>query len=122
VARARPEGGPAFVDLLSGQVQVYFSPMTSAVGYLRSGQLRALGVTTASHSDALPDVPAIGEFLPGYEASGVVGIGTPKSTPIDVIEALNRQVNAGLDDVDIKRRLGDLGGRALPGSLRSRRT
>jgi tripartite-type tricarboxylate transporter receptor subunit TctC len=109
-------GGAALVDLLGGQVQVFFSAIPSSVGYVRSGELHALGVTTASRSDALPDVPAISEFLPGYDASGVVGVGAPKNTPIDVIEALNKQVNAGLGDFDIKRRLADLGGRALPGS------
>jgi tripartite-type tricarboxylate transporter receptor subunit TctC len=109
-------GGAALVDLLGGQVQVFFSAIPSSVGYVRSGELRALGVTTASRSAALPDVPAIGEFLPGYDASGVVGIGAPKNTPIDVIETLNSQVNASLSDSDIKKRLAELGGTTLPGS------
>jgi tripartite-type tricarboxylate transporter receptor subunit TctC len=94
-------GGAALVDLLGGQVQVFFSSILSSVGYVRSGVLRALGVTTAARSNALPEVTAIGEFLPGYDASGVVGIGGPKNTPIDVIEALNKQVNASLEDFDI---------------------
>jgi tripartite-type tricarboxylate transporter receptor subunit TctC len=97
-------------------VQVFFSAIPSSFGNVRSGELHALGVTTAWRSDALPDVPAIGEFLPGYDASGFAGVGAPKNTPIDVIEALNKQVNAGLDDFDIKRRRADLGGSALPGS------
>jgi tripartite-type tricarboxylate transporter receptor subunit TctC len=109
-------GGAALVDLLGGQVQVFFSAIPSSVGYVRSGELRALGVTTASRSDALPDVPAISEFLPGYDAAGVVGLGAPTNTPVDVIDTLNKQVNASLDDFYIKRRLADLGGRALPGS------
>jgi tripartite-type tricarboxylate transporter receptor subunit TctC len=109
-------GGAALVDLLGGQVQVFFSAIPSSVGYVRSGELRALGVTTASRSAALPDVPAIGEFLPGYDASGVVGIGAPNNTPIDVIAALNSQLNASLDNSDIKKRLAELGGTTLPGS------
>jgi tripartite-type tricarboxylate transporter receptor subunit TctC len=109
-------GGPALVDLLAGQVQVFFSSIPSSVGYVRAGELNALGVTAASRSSALPDVPSIGDFLPGYDASALVGLGAPKDTPTAVIEELNKQVNAGLGDSDVNARLADLGGTALPGS------
>jgi tripartite-type tricarboxylate transporter receptor subunit TctC len=108
--------GPALVDLLSGQVQVFFSSLPSSAAHVRTGNLRALGVTTTTRSETLPDVPAIGDFLPGYEASGITGFGAPKSTPADVIQGLNKEVNAGLADPKIKRRLAELGGTALPGS------
>jgi tripartite-type tricarboxylate transporter receptor subunit TctC len=108
--------GPALVDLLGGQVQVFFSSLPSSTAYVRKGNLRALGVTATTRSETLPDVPAIGDFLPGYEASGITGFGAPKSTPADIIETLNKEVNAGLADPKIKTRLAELGGKALPGS------
>jgi tripartite-type tricarboxylate transporter receptor subunit TctC len=108
--------GPALVDLLGGQVQVFFSSLPSSTAHVRTGDLRALGVTTTTRSETLPDVPAIGDFLPGYEASGITGFGAPKSTPADIIETLNKEVNAGLADPKIKTRLAELGGKALPGS------
>jgi tripartite-type tricarboxylate transporter receptor subunit TctC len=107
---------PALVDLLGGLVQVFFSSLPSSTAYVRTGDLRALGVTTTTRSETLPEVPAIGEFLPGYEASGITGFGAPKSTPADIIETLNKEVNAGLADPKIKTRLAELGGKALPGS------
>jgi tripartite-type tricarboxylate transporter receptor subunit TctC len=109
-------GGQALIDLLGGQVQVFFASMPSSTAYVRAGNLRALGVTTASRSEALPNVPSIGDFLPGYEASGVTGLGAPKNTPGEIIEILNKAVNAGLADPKIKARLADLGGTALSGS------
>jgi tripartite-type tricarboxylate transporter receptor subunit TctC len=109
-------GGQALIDLLGGQVQVFFSSLPSSIAYVKAGNLRALGVTTASRSEALPDVPSISDFLPGYEASGVTGLGAPKNTPSEIVEILNRAVNAGLADPNIKARLVDLGGTPLAGS------
>ena len=107
---------PALVDLLGGQVQVFFSSLPSSTAYVRTGDLRALGVTTTTRSQTLPDVPAIGDFLPGYEASGITGFGAPKGTPADIIDTLNKEVNAGLADPKIKTRLAELGATALAGS------
>jgi tripartite-type tricarboxylate transporter receptor subunit TctC len=107
--------GQALVDLLGGQVQVFFSSLPSSTAYVRAGNLRALGVTTTTRSETLPDVPAIGDFLSGYEASGITGLGAPKNTPADIIETLNKEVNAGLADPKIKTRLAELGATALPG-------
>jgi tripartite-type tricarboxylate transporter receptor subunit TctC len=95
-------GGQALIDLLGGQVQVFFSSLPSCTAYVKAGNLRALGVTTASRSEALPDVPSIGDFLPGYEASAVTGLGAPTNTPSEIIEILNKAVNAGLADPNIK--------------------
>jgi tripartite-type tricarboxylate transporter receptor subunit TctC len=96
-------------DLLSGQVQVYFGPTTSAIDFIRSGKLRVLGVTTSTRLEMLADVPAIAEFVPGYEASGWNGIGAPKGTPADVIAKLNSTINAVLTDPKAKARFDDLG-------------
>jgi tripartite-type tricarboxylate transporter receptor subunit TctC len=96
-------------DLLSGQVQVYFGPTTSAIDFIRSGKLRALGVTTPTRVEVLPDVPAIAEFVPGYEANGWNGIGAPKGTPADVITKLNSMINAVVTDPKAKARFDDLG-------------
>src|SRR5215510_790787 len=109
-------GGPAFNDLLAGQVQVMFPTTVSSIGYIRAGRLRALAVTTATRSDVLPDIPTVGEFLPGYESSQWYGVGAPKNTPTEIIEMLNKEVNAALGDPKMKARLADLGGTALPGS------
>jgi tripartite-type tricarboxylate transporter receptor subunit TctC len=108
--------GPALVDLLAGQVQVGFPSMPASIEYARAGKLRALAVTSATRSDALPDVPTVGEFLPGYEASASYGIGAPKGTPVEIIEKLNREINAGLAEPKMKARLADLGGTPLLGS------
>jgi tripartite-type tricarboxylate transporter receptor subunit TctC len=106
-------GAPALTDLIAGQVQVYFATTPASIEYIRAGTLRALAVTTAARSEALPDVPTVGEFVPGYEASGWFGVGAPKSTPAEIIDKLNREINAGLADAKIKERLVDLGGTVL---------
>src|SRR5262249_49380564 len=107
---------PALTDLLSGQLQVMFASMSSAVEHARAGTLRPLAVTTALRSEALPDVPALSDFLPGYEASYRGGIGAPKNTPPGVTGKLNNEINAALADPKIKARLADMGGTALVGS------
>jgi tripartite-type tricarboxylate transporter receptor subunit TctC len=109
-------GGPALTDLLAGQVQVFFPPMVVPVGQIRAGKLRALAVTTATRSEALPDIPTVGEFVPGYEVSSWQGIGAPSKTPGAIIEKLNREINAVLVDPRIRALLADLGNTVLPGS------
>jgi tripartite-type tricarboxylate transporter receptor subunit TctC len=108
--------GPMLTDLLGGQVQVGFDPMPSSIGYVKAGQLRPLAVTTATRSEALPELPTVGDFVPGYEASTWYGVGAPKNTPAEIIERLNKEVNAGLADPKLKARLTDLGGMMLTGS------
>jgi tripartite-type tricarboxylate transporter receptor subunit TctC len=108
--------GPALVDLLGGQVQVMFASMSSSIEYVRAGRLRALAVTTATGSEALPDLPTVGEFVPGYEASFWTGIGAPKNTPAEIVDKLNNEINAALADRKMKARLTELGVAALPGS------
>ena len=108
--------GPALVDLLAGQVQVGFPSMPSSIEYVRAGKLRALAVTSATRSDALWDIPTVGEFLPGYEASASYGIGAPKGTPVEIIDMLNKEINVALGDPKMKARLADLGGTPLLGS------
>jgi tripartite-type tricarboxylate transporter receptor subunit TctC len=107
---------PALADLLGGQVQVLFDQIISSIEYVRSGKTRALAVTTATRSLALPDVPTVADFVPGYEASTFFGIGTPRSTPTEIMEKLNGQINAGLAEPDIRARLVDVGGMVLAGS------
>ena len=107
---------PALTDLLAGQVHVMFDAMPSSITHIRAGKLRALGVTTAMRSDALADIPTVGEFVPGYEASQFFGIGTPANTPGEIIQKLNKGINTGLADPTLKARLTDLGGTVLPGS------
>jgi len=107
-------GGPALIDLLGGQVQVMFEPTLSTISYIRAGKLRALAVTSATRSPALPDIPTVGEFVPGYEATAWFGIGAPKNTPSEIVDKLNKEVNAGLADPKIKERLADLGGVPMP--------
>jgi tripartite-type tricarboxylate transporter receptor subunit TctC len=107
--------GPALTDLLGGQVQLTLGSIAS-IEYVRAGKLRALAVTTATRSEALPDLPAVAEFVPGYEASGWYGIGAPRNTPADIVDKLNKEINAGLADSGMKARLADLGGTVLPGS------
>lgn len=107
---------PALTDLLGGQVQVMFASMPSAIEYIRAGRLRALAVTTAMRSHALPDIPILGDFVPGYEASSVYGVGAPKNIPPELIDKLNKEINAGLADPQMKMRLAALGGTPLPGS------
>ena len=107
-------GGPALVDLLGGQVQTMFEPTLSTLPHIREGRLRALAVTSATRSDALPEVPAMGEFVPGYEATAWFGIGAPKNVPSEVVETLNREINAGLADAKLKEQLVGLGGMPMP--------
>jgi tripartite-type tricarboxylate transporter receptor subunit TctC len=97
-------------------VQIAFDPLPASIQHIRAGKLRALAVTTASRSEALPDIPTVAEFLPGYEASGWFGIGAPKNTPSEIIDKLNEEVNAALADPKMKARLAELGATALPGS------
>jgi len=108
--------GPALTDLLGGQVQAMFPGMSSSIEHVRAGKLRALAVTTASGSDALPDIPTVSDFIPGYEASTWSGIGAPKGTPAEIIDKLNKEINAGLVDPKVKARLANMGSTALPGS------
>ena len=107
---------PAVTDLISGQVQVMFCNTVSSVEHIRAGRLRALAVTTATRSDALPDLPTVGEFVQGYEVSAWWGFGAPKNTPAEIVVKLNKEINAGLADLKMKARLAELGGTALPGS------
>jgi len=108
--------GPALTDLLTGHVQLYFAGIPSSIQYVRAAKLRALAVTTAMHSEILPDIPSLSEFLPGYEASFWGGFCAPKGTPVDIVDKLNKEINAGLADPMIKARIADLGATALPGS------
>jgi tripartite-type tricarboxylate transporter receptor subunit TctC len=108
--------GPALTDLMGGQVQVMFDNVSSSIEYIRAGKLRPLAVTTAARSEALPDLPTVGDFVPGYEASAVNGIGAPRATPTDIIDRLNKEINAGLADPRLTARLADLGASVLVGS------
>ena len=109
-------GGPAIVNLLGGQVDVFFSPMAIAVAHIQAGKLRALAVTGATRSDALPEIPTAGEFLPGYEANYWIGLGAPKKTPAAVIDRLNKEINVALADPKMRMRFADVGGTAVGGS------
>jgi tripartite-type tricarboxylate transporter receptor subunit TctC len=106
-------GAPALTDFVGGQVQVMFAGTVGSIEYIKVGRLRALAVTTATRSDALPDIPTVGEFVPGYEASSFFGVGAPKATPAEIVERINKEINAGLADPKIKARLADLGGAPL---------
>jgi len=105
--------GSALIDLLSGQVQITFPTTVSSIGYIRAGRLRALAVTTATRLEALPDIPTMAEFVPGYEASGWYGLGAPKNTPTEIVDKLNNEINAALADPNMKVSLADLGGTVL---------
>ncbi len=109
-------GAPALADLLGGQVQVYFAPLPEVIPHIISGKLRALAVTTATRADVLPDIPAMADFVQGYEASAWYGLAVPSKTPVDVVEKLNNEINVGLASAEFKARLADLGGTPLPGS------
>ena len=109
-------GSQALADLLGGQVQVAFEPLPASIQHIKSGKLRALGVTTATRSEALPELPTVAEFVPGYEASGWNGICVPRATPVEIIERLNHLVNGSLADPKVKARLADLGATTLGGS------
>jgi tripartite-type tricarboxylate transporter receptor subunit TctC len=106
----------ALPDLISGQVQLLFGVMPASLGYIRAGKLRALAVTTAKRQEPLPDVPTVGEFLPGFEARGWYGIVVPKATPTEIVEKLNKEINAALVDSNMKKRLTDLGAAVFAGS------
>ena len=108
--------GPAISDLLGGQVQVMFATAPSSIEFVRAGKLRALAVTTAARLAVLPDIATVGDFVPGYEASGFYGLGVPKNTPLEVIDKLNKETNAGLADPKLRARLADTGGTMLAGS------
>jgi tripartite-type tricarboxylate transporter receptor subunit TctC len=107
---------PALADLLGGQVDMMFDPMPSSIGYIKSGKLVPLAVTSPIRSEALPDVPAMNDFVPGYEAGSWFGIGAPRATPGDIIERLNREIRMSLDEPGTKARLAELGGIAIAGS------
>jgi tripartite-type tricarboxylate transporter receptor subunit TctC len=107
---------PMLTDLLGGQVQVAFDNMPSSIEHIRAGKLRALAVTTSTRSEALPDIPTVSSFVPGYEASAYFGIGAPKNTAPEIIDRLNKEINAGLADPKMKARLADLGGTVVAGS------
>jgi tripartite-type tricarboxylate transporter receptor subunit TctC len=109
-------GAPALTDLIGGRVQVMFVGPAASIDYIKSGALRALAVTTTTRSEVLPDIPTVGEFVPGYEASAWFGIGAPKNTPTEIVDKLNKEINAALADPKMKARLADLGGTVLPGS------
>ena len=108
--------GPAMADLIAGQVQIGFATMTASIGHIRADKLRPLAVTTLSRSDALPGIPSVSEFVPGYEASSWFGIAAPSGTPVEIVEILNRETNAGLAAPRIEARLTDMGGMLLTGS------
>jgi tripartite-type tricarboxylate transporter receptor subunit TctC len=107
---------PALTDLLAGRVQVLFDPIPASIAYIRTGKLRALAVTTATRSDALPDIPTVGEFVPGYEASAWYGVGAPKNTPAEIVDKLNVAINSAIADPKLQARFADLGGTAFAGS------
>jgi tripartite-type tricarboxylate transporter receptor subunit TctC len=107
-------GGPALIDLLGGQVQVMFESALTTIPYIRADKLRALAVTSMTRSATLPGVPTVGEFVPGYEATAWFGVGAPKNTPADIVNRLDKEINAGLADPNIKERLADLGGIPMP--------
>jgi tripartite-type tricarboxylate transporter receptor subunit TctC len=109
-------GAPAIADLLGGQVQVIFDVLSESIGYIRAGRLRPLAVTTAVRSEALPDLPTVGDFVPGYESSGWYGVGVPRNTPVVIIDKLNKEINAGLVDPKLKARFADLGATVFTGS------
>jgi tripartite-type tricarboxylate transporter receptor subunit TctC len=108
--------GPALIDLLAGQVQVGFDTMPASIEYIRARKLRALAVSTVTRSGALPDLPTVAEFVPGYESSGWFGFGAPAKTPAEIVDKLNQEINAGLADPKLRAQLTDLGGIILSGS------
>jgi tripartite-type tricarboxylate transporter receptor subunit TctC len=107
---------PALTDLLGGQVQVLFVNLAPSIGYIRAGKVRALAITSATRSEALPEIPTVGEFVLGYEASSFFGLGAPRNTPTEIIDKLNKEINAALADPKIREHLADLGATAVPGS------
>jgi len=108
--------GPALIDLLAGQVQLGFDTLPASIEYIRTGKLRALAVSTLARSQALPDLPSVSEFVPGYESSGFFGVGAPGKTTGEIVDKLNKEINAGFADAKLKAQLADLGGMVLSGS------
>jgi tripartite-type tricarboxylate transporter receptor subunit TctC len=109
-------GAPAATDLVAGHLQVIFAPVSESIQHIKADKLRALAVTTSARLDVLPDVPTVADFVPGYEASGFAGIGAPRNTPPEIINMLNKELNAGLADSKVKARIVELGGTPLGGS------
>jgi tripartite-type tricarboxylate transporter receptor subunit TctC len=109
-------GAPATTDLVGGHIQAIFSPVSESIEHIKAGKLRPLAVTTTTRLGVLPEVPTVADFVPGYEASGFAGVGAPRDTPADIIELLNKELNAGLADPKIKGRIEELGGTVLGGS------
>ena len=109
-------GAPAIADLLGGQVQVIFDVLSESIGYIRAGSLRPLAVTTAIRSEALPDLPTVADFVPGYETSAWWGVGVPRNTPAAIIDKLNKEINSGLADPRLRARFADLGATVFTGS------
>jgi tripartite-type tricarboxylate transporter receptor subunit TctC len=109
-------GAPAATDLVAGHLQVIFAPVSESIQHIQADKLRALAVTTAARLDVLPGVPTVAEFVPGYEASGFAGIGAPKGTPAEIIDRLNKELNAGLADSKVKARIVELGGTVAGGT------
>jgi tripartite-type tricarboxylate transporter receptor subunit TctC len=107
---------PAFADLLGGQAQILFGSMPASIAHIRAGRIRPLAVTPSSRSEALPDIPTVSEFVPGYESSSWYGVGAPRNTPAEIVDELNKEINAALADPTMKARLADLGGTVIPGS------
>jgi len=108
--------GPALPDLIAGQVHAMFDPIASSIAYIRAGKLRPLAVTTGARLEVLPDIPTVGDFVPGYDASGWYGIAAPKKTPAEIVARLNAEINAALADPKMKGLFADVGGAVLPGS------
>src|SRR4029077_7409118 len=109
-------GAPATTDLIGGHLQVFFSPVSESIEHIKAGKRPPLAVTSASRLDVLPDTPTVGDFVPGYEASGFGGVGAPRNTPAEIIGMLKKGLNAGVADAKIKARIVDLGGSVLGGS------
>jgi tripartite-type tricarboxylate transporter receptor subunit TctC len=109
-------GAPATTDLVGGHIQAIFSPVSESIEHIKAGKLRPLAVTTTKRLDVLPDVPTVADFVPGYEASGFAGVGVPRNTPADIVDLLNKELNAGLADPKIKGRIEELGGTVLGGT------
>jgi tripartite-type tricarboxylate transporter receptor subunit TctC len=107
---------PALTDLIAGQVQVLFDSISTSIEHIRAGKLRGLAVTTPTRSPALPDLPTVADFVPGYEASAFFGVGAPRNTPAEIIDNLNLEINAGLADPRLAARFAELGGVVMPGS------
>jgi tripartite-type tricarboxylate transporter receptor subunit TctC len=109
-------GAPAMTDLMAGQIQVVFNPVPESMEHIKAGKLRPLAVTSATRSEALPEVPTVADFVPGFEASALQGIGAPKDTPAEIVDKLNKEINAGLADPRLKARFADLGATVFVGS------